>query len=77
MTPDEPNTQYDWYDTFNSLKYQAEKRGQGETKFSTCLDCVKEELKDFFNKADMEDQGKAMGVEVIFVQCDKHAGATI
>jgi len=77
MTHDEPNTQYDWYDTFNSLKYQAEKRGQGETKFSTCLDCVKEELEDFFNKADMEDQGKAMGVEVIFVQCDKHAGATV
>jgi len=73
----EKNTQYDWYDTFNSLKYQAEKRGQGETKFSTCLQCVKEELEDFFNKADMEDQGKAMGVEVIFVQCDKHAGATI
>lgn len=73
----EPNTQYDWYDTFVSLKYQAEQRGQGETKFSTCLDCVKEELEDFFNKSDMIDQGKAMGVEVIFVQCDKHAGATI
>jgi len=73
----EPNTQYDWYDTFNSLIYQAEKRGQGETKFSTCLQCVEEELKDFFSKADMIDQGKAMGVEVIFVRCDKHAGATV
>jgi len=74
---EEPNTQYDWYDTFQSVLYQAEKRGQGENKFSTCLDCIKDELEDFFNKADMLAQGKAMGVEVIFVQCDKHAGATV
>jgi len=74
---DEPNTQYDWYDTFQSVLYQAEKRGQGETKFSTCLDCIKEELEDFFSKDDMLDQAKAMGVTVYFVQCDKHAGATI
>jgi len=74
---DEPNTQYDWYDTFVSLKYQAEQRGLGETKFSSCEKCIKEELEDFFNRADMVDQGKAMGVEVIFVPCDKHAGATV
>ncbi len=74
---DEPNTQYDWYDTFISLKYKAGQRGLGETKFSSCVECLKEELEDFFNKADMQDQGKAMGVEVIFVPCDKHAGATV
>ena len=70
---DEPNTQYDWYDTFQSVIYQAEQRNLGETEFSTCLDCVKEELEDFFDKEDMLKQGKAMGVTVFFIQCEKHA----
>jgi hypothetical protein len=69
---DEPNTQYDWYNTFVSLKSQAK---EGETEFATCLECVKEELEDFFDKDDMVAQGEAMDVKVIFVQCDKHAGA--
>ncbi len=69
---------YDWTDTFESLQYQAEKRGQGDTKFSTCLKCVKEELEEYFDKEEMVRQGKEdFNITVIFVSCDRHAGATV
>ena len=76
MTKDD-KTMYDWSSTFESLKYQANKRNEGESKFSSCLKCIEEELEDYFNKDSMVLQGKIMGVEVIFVPCDKHAGFTV
>lgn len=76
MTEDD-KIMYDWSDTFESLKYQAEKRNKGETKFSSCLKCIEEELEDYFNKDSMVLQGKIMGVEVIFVPCEKHDGVTV
>lgn len=74
---DDDKMMYDWSDTFESLKYQAEKRNKGETKFASCLKCVEEELEDYFNKDSMVLQGKIMGVEVIFVPCKKHDGVTV
>jgi len=65
---------YNWTTTFQDLKYQAEKRGQGETEFSTCRKCL--EKLDYFNEKDMLAQGKAFGVTVFFVPCEEHDGIT-
>ncbi len=76
MTEDD-KMMYDWTTTFESLKYQAKKRGKGETEFASCLKCIEAELEDYFDKASMVLQGKIMGVEVIFVPCKKHDGVTV
>ena len=66
----------DWSSTFEDLKYKAEKRGQDETEFGTCLKCLRETYKDFDEKS-MKLQGKIFGVTVHFVDCKEHAGATV